>query len=82
MQHFTIKTNNMINIQLENPKEHEIRPHREDPTPLKPQHPEINPGDWEERPTRPNPNIPERDNPNEKPTKPDERDPEILFDII
>jgi hypothetical protein len=60
------------------PKRREIEPDKEDPTPLKPMQPEIEPDHWQEEPTEPNRNIPERESePFEPPTIPGQSIPEF-----
>jgi hypothetical protein len=60
------------------PKRREIEPDKEDPTPLKPMQPEIEPDHWQEEPTEPNRNIPERESePFEPPTVPGQSIPEF-----
>lgn len=62
-------------------KKPEIVPHREEPTPLKPSIPGIDPGKTKEIPTEPNPSIPEREaEPEEPPTKPGDTPTEIDID--
>lgn len=68
----------MNNFNSQNPKKPEIVPHREEPTPLTPNIPSIDPEKWKEKPTEPNPNIPERESePFEPPTEPGESPTEI-----
>jgi len=60
------------------PKRREIEPDKEDPTPLRPIYPEIEPDYWQEEPTKPNRNIPERESePFEPPTVPGQSIPEF-----
>jgi hypothetical protein len=60
------------------PKKREIEPGKENPTPLRPIHPEIEPDHWQEKPTEPNRNIPERESePFEPPTVPGQSIPEF-----